>query len=164
MKNQLNDEENTLVDSKSGSKPTELYPPTDVDLKEIDSTLSKLKTITPEQYKNLKKFTENFEAKNVKAISVKTINKKYKEENMTPPTEEEFQILANSDFFRSRKLYLQKTIKINVNDELMFSIKVFSDEEKMSGLAQNEIEEALTNTLTTFNEAFGFIKNNRRSH
>ncbi|MBK4361093.1 hypothetical protein GWK90_02145 [Candidatus Hamiltonella defensa] len=163
MKNQLNDEKNTLADSKSGSKPTELAPPTDVDLKEIDSTLSKLKTINPEQYKNLKKFTENFEAENVKAISIKTINKKYKEENMTPPTEEEFQILANSDFFRSRKSYLQKTIKINVNDELMFSIKVFSDEEKMSGLAQNEIEEALTNTLATFNEAFGFIKNNKSS-
>ncbi len=35
----------------------------------------------------------------------------------------------------------------------MFSINVFSDEEKISGLAQNEIEEALTNNLIIFNDS-----------
>ncbi|WP_339051491.1 hypothetical protein [Candidatus Hamiltonella endosymbiont of Tuberolachnus salignus] len=93
-------------------------------------------------------------------FSINAIKEIFNDNKISEPTGKEFEILANSAFWGSKNVFFQNTIEMNVNNDLTLSIKVFSDEEKMSGLTQKEIEEALKNALITFNEAFGLMKNN----
>ncbi|ATW33002.1 hypothetical protein [Candidatus Williamhamiltonella defendens] len=99
--------------------------------------------ITVKQYEKL--YEEISEKMKSKSFTIEEINQFCENNNIPTFREDELFRIAKKD---------KNTV--DPNSEY---IEIFKIIEANTDLTKNEIEEALTNTLTTFNEAFGFIKN-----